>query len=752
MKAYDIHWQSQSTGAADSMPFGGFDTGCNVWVEDDAVFLYVSQCGAFDENGTLLKTARLRLWLEDDRTLLARSFHQQLHLEDGIVTMDAGEPGNQVHFRFWAAVTKSEIHVAYRADRPHRLRVALENWRDRPRMVAPAERHQCRDYDFGYPGEVVTRADVVEPADGLLLFHHRNEGETVWNAVIAQQRLEAVADRIPNPLRNRTMGGRLALPGMRFLQTIGDTYAGTDFTGYLYGADGGTNQEIVLTLHTACSDTVAAWMAEVAVKAALPVSEEETTAWWRSYFRQSWIRLDPDNPDTEAFRIGRNYQLFRHMLGCNAYGEYPTKFNGGLFTFDAGPTNDGVARTPDFRQWSGIGFTAQNQRLLYWPMLKAGDFDAMQPQLDFYRNLTEAAKARVSHHFGLPGAFFFEQGNLFGLCTGAEYGWHHSPEIAVGFEDNPWVRLHLSGGLEFAQMMLEFCRYQGEPVAPFLSCIESMLDFYFAYYPLDADGKLRIFPSSALETFKGADPHSKDDRVYGCDNPMDAIAGLRGVLSSLLERLEAEQRPEQAALREKCGNRLAQCPALPCGTDADGCPVFLPAERYAPKPFNSELPELYRIFPYSTLGLSEEEREVGRNTYRQPYADPDMYLGCSWHQNGIFAARLGLLEEAWKYLRIKLDDAPRRYPAFWGPGHDWTPDHNHGGSGMIGLQEMLMQCDGREIRLFPCWDRSADASIRRHAPDRTQVTCVLAKGVITELTVSPEERRGDVVLPAGWQA
>ena len=34
---------------------------------------------------------------------------------------------------------------------------------------------------------------------------------------------------------------------------------------------------------------------------------------------------------------------------------------------------------PDWRQWGGAVHTAQNQRLLYWPMLKSGDFDAILP-------------------------------------------------------------------------------------------------------------------------------------------------------------------------------------------------------------------------------------------------------------------------------------------------------------------------------------------------------------------------------------
>ena len=38
---------------------------------------------------------------------------------------------------------------------------------------------------------------------------------------------------------------------------------------------------------------------------------------------------------TKAIKRGKwlaTYQLFRYQLGCNAYGEYPTKFNGGNFT------------------------------------------------------------------------------------------------------------------------------------------------------------------------------------------------------------------------------------------------------------------------------------------------------------------------------------------------------------------------------------------------------------------------------------
>jgi len=61
---------------------------------------------------------------------------------------------------------------------------------------------------------------------------------------------------------------------------------------------------------------------------------------------------------------------------------------------------------------------------------------------------------------------------------------------------------------------------------------------------------------------------------------------------------------------------------------------------------------------------------------------------------------LGLVDEAKKWNSLKLKNADKRFPAFWGPGFDWTPDHNWGGSGMIGLQEMLLQTDDKKSIYF----------------------------------------------------
>jgi len=94
----------------------------------------------------------------------------------------------------------------------------------------------------------------------------------------------------------------------------------------------------------------------------------------------------------------------------------------------------------------------------------------------------------------------------------------------------------------------------------------------------------------------------------------------------------------------------------------------------------------------------------------------------------------------------KLDDSPRRFPTFWGPGHDWVPDHNWGGSGMIGLQEMLMQTLGDDIRLLPAWLKDWDVDFKLHAPHKTTVEGRVHNGKLVDLKVTPASRRKKVIL------
>jgi hypothetical protein len=106
---------------------------------------------------------------------------------------------------------------------------------------------------------------------------------------------------------------------------------------------------------------------------------------------------------------------------------------------------------------------------------------------------------------------------------------------------------------------------------------------------------------------------------------------------------------------------------------------------------------------------------------------------------------MGLTKDAAALTTFKLENSGRRFPAFWGPGFDWAPDHNWGGSGMIGLQEMLLQTNGKKIYLFPAWPKNWDVHFKLHAPYDTTVEATVKNGEVESLIVLPKEREKDVV-------
>jgi len=244
---------------------------------------------------------------------------------------------------------------------------------------------------------------------------------------------------------------------------------------------------------------------------------------------------------------------------------------------------------------------------------------------------------------------------------------------------------------------------------------------------LDADGKLVMYPSKACETFRGT------------TNPADLIAGLQACLAGIMKLDD-----QVLKLRDKDYYR-AYLKRLPSFTYAEknDVRVIQPAKSW--KVYrNAEIPQLYPLFPFNRFALGRDDMDVFRNTYIHGEFRKGNVI--SWHQDGIFFARMGMTQEAADFNARKLDDAPRRFPTFWGPGHDWVPDHNWGGSGMIGLQEMLMQTVDDKIRLFPAWPKDWDVDFKLHAPGKTTVQGTLEGGKLVKLTVTPESRRDDVVI------
>ena len=691
------------------MPCGGHDIGMNVWVEQGDVLFYVQQSGWFDENNTLLKAGRWRLHVEGNPFDKA-DFRQRLCLDDGAIYISGG--GTEV--RLWADVLEPVVFVATQSQQTVKTTLSYECWRYRDRPVTKAECQQCT-YKWVLPKDCTTFADSIIANDDCLTFSHRNRAETVFDFTVALEQLNDIKDSLYNPIGGLNMKGMMYAPGFQFEGTTVGKYASTDFRSWNYSYNDLRSSCIVIDLrylrHQLYEEKVIDGCGTVApyVFPSLSVRDSymRSARWWHDYWQRSWIQTD----NAEAAQMVRNYELMRYMLGCNAYGEWPTKFNGGLFTFDPVYVDSTMAFTPDYRKWGGGTMTAQNQRLVYWPMLKSGDYDMIEAQIGTYHRMLPNAIARTRHYWGHGGASFTEQIENFGLPNPAEYGKH--PEgTDPGVERNAWLEYQWDTALEFA--MMESLIPEISPQKPLRksrgvwSLATETLRFFFEHYQwqakklgaktLDEQGHLIIYPGSACETYKMA---------Y---NPSSTIAALRAVSEALNMKNDT-------------------IPDIPLRViDGDTC--IAPAVAWA-RIQNTETPQLYPVWPWRIYGLGRPDLQTARNTYlKDPHA-VEMRSAKGWKQDNIWAACLGLTDEARRLNTEKLANGPYRFPAFFDPGFDWAPDHNRGGAGMIGLQEMLLQeaPDG-ELLLFPAWPREWNCRFRLHTLDGRTVEAKIENGEV----------------------
>jgi len=632
LDSYNVLWNSQSNNASESMPVGGGDVGLNVWVENNELLFYIGRSGTFDENNQMLKLSRVRIRLKPNPFSKTGQFKQELKLRQGYIYIRGETQGQtQAIIKIWVEVFRPVVHLEIDSDRPVSVTAEYECWRTAARRL-PGD---CRKSRFGcmslvgYPGEVTMQADKVQFRDNAVLWYHRNRDDALlFDKEIKQQELQEVRDQIWNPLKNLTFGGRMKAEGMVQAGTSSGRYVNTDFTAWkLQSSSAKKRHKLELYLHTDQAQSIDKWKRDLNLLVAEADRIEKDSfakhqGWWEQFWQRSHLFINSDNadPNDQAWQIGRNYQLFRYMLGCNAYGNWPTKFNGSFFTYDPAfvPSSRGVkTETPDFRTWGGGSFTAQNQRLVYWPMLKNGDFDMMPSQFEFYRRSLKAAELRTKVYWGHDGCSFTEQLENFGLPCGSIYGWLGS--------------------------------------------------------------------------------------------------------SAMLKRV----------------------PSLPI-KQKNGKPYLAGAESW--RKFQvGEIPELYSVFPYGLYGIGKADLELARYTWSDCLRDRQKNINESWYQGGIFTARLGLTEQAKRVAIFKLTNSRQRFRAFRATD-DWAPDHNWLGSGMIGLQEMLMQTVGRKIYLLPAWPKEWNVDFKLRAPYKTVVEGSYKDGKIVNLQVRPKSRAKNVVI------
>jgi hypothetical protein len=764
---YNVIWTSQSNNSSESMPVSGGDIGLNVWVENNELFFYMGRAGYRDENGAILKPGRVRINIHPN-PFENGTFRQELKLQEGYVLITGELPdGKPVEIKTWIEVSRPIVHVDITSDEPVEVAATYESWRTRNIELPAGSKHDQRSMCMGnytaYQGQVFVYKDEIQATEKDVRFFHRVDNSLdCFDFQVKQQGLEPVRGELVNPLENLVWGGALVADNFVLNGETDGTYAETPFRGWRYKSKkSAKSHRIRVCLHIDQVEDQNTWNNDLQKLIDLSAetdkkSWKENQEWWDEFWDRSHIVINSGRGESDnGWRIGRNYQLFRYMLASNASGREPSLFNGGLFTTDPLFINgkSGQGYTPDHRQW-GAALTAQNQRLLVWPLLKTGDFDFIPTGVSFYLNSLPNTMARVKHYWNHDGCCYAELISITGLPGAALYGWDHPGGRSrlhieeVGIQTNPNTMYLYESQLEYAWMMLQYCQFSGADLAPYLNFIEQSVIFYDEHYrfrckqltgkELDDNGKLVIYPSNTLEKHTDA------------RNPTSVVAGLKRVLTELLYLPDKYSSDEK---RERWREILNRLPEMPTGNNEQyGGQYLKPSEKHDPRSWH--MPEMYPLYPYQLYGIGLHDLELMENTFTATGPQRKKYT--TWQQANIHSARLGQTELTQELNSKKMDNGPYRFPVFWPETIDWAPDHNWGGSGMIGMQEMILQTHHSldevknglpgKIRVLPAWPTEWDVDFKLHAPLQSTVEGDFTQGELTHVSVSPESRQEDLEI------
>lgn len=691
LDAYNVVWTTPSTDSRGSMPLGNGDIGVNAWVEasGDLVF-YISKTDAWGDDVFssygLPKVGRVRIKLDPNPFAAGQPFVQTLRLQDGVMRIQAGSAPAAVNLALWVDANNPVIHVDGQFAAPEHVQVIIDTYRQQKANHL--------------------NADVVFPAQKTSVAWCYRNGNT----------------KQPE-LTNLTFGALINGDG---LASASDSTLQTGSARQLHV------RIYPLTTHSA---TPEAWYSQAQTAAAdgarrdrnLDAVRARHDAWWKAFWNRSWVVA---TGDADADSVTQSYFRQRYVSACAGRGAYPIKFNGSIFTTDYTVThnNKGVKTTEDvdgdYRTWGGQ-YWFQNTRPMYWPMLQSGDFDMMQPLFRMYLNKLPASEALIKQYYGHDGCYFPETAPFWGTV----------PDITP--TDTPLFTKHyFTPILELSAMMLDYYDYTADSQflhSKLLPIADQGATFFDEHFPKGADGKLDLKPDNAIETY------------WGVENPAPDIAGLHYVMQRLLDLPAASTTQTERALWQKV---LAETPDLPMGTSSSGEKVLVPYGGQAPDPnrHNGENPELYAVYPFRIYGLGRPDLQVARDTFNVRKARGTT----CWLQDPIHAAYLGLADLAKRDVTINFSDKSRdqqeRFPVFWGPFHDYTPDEDNGGNGQLCLHLMLLQPVGQKLLLLPAWPDGWDASFKLHAPQNTVVEGEVHGGKLISLTVTPATRRKDVFL------
>ncbi|HEX7411340.1 MAG TPA: DUF5703 domain-containing protein [Bacteroidales bacterium] len=722
---FNVQWTTPSNETSGTMPLGNGDIALNVWAEESGnICFYISKTDAWEENGRLLKIGKVKVNISPNPFQDKTTFIQTLNLSDGSIEIKSEIASSALEFKIWVDANNPVIHIDASVPEKTIITASAEIWRTKADTMKKMEVSDLNFYPETY-GPTIIQPDVVMNTPGKITWYHLNPEVQGFRKNLAAQGLDGF--KLANPLKDRIFGASMS----------GDKFEKRD-NKTLY-SNTGSNRSIAISVLTLQPSTPEQWLASISriSKKNTPAEKEnlfkQHKGWWLNFWNRSWIDVSCNDTVKTALGIemqgnvlSRGYTLQRFISACAGRGNYPVKFNGSLFTVDY----KGQEGFGDYRRW-GTGYWWQNTRLPYLSMPASGDYEMMKPLFKMYFDQLPLAKFRTNMAFKHGGAYFAECVYFWGSVFTESWGNKNISEMpdriqASGYHKYEWV-----SGPELATMMYDYYLYTQDTKFAreiFLPYAEQVILFFEQHYKADETGHLKFEPSQALETW------------WKCTNALTEVAGMH----YLVKKIEAmPQELVPGSLKSLAGKMGKVLPSVPV-READNKKMLAPAEIFEVHN-NVENPELYAIFPFRLYGLGKPHIDLAVNAFN--YRAPKGYFG--WRQDDLFAALLGLTSDvkAGILQRAKKWDKNQRFPAFWGPNYDWTPDQDHGGILQKTLQVMLLQCNEKEIRLLPAWPKEWDVNFKLMAPYNTTIECSYINGKIEKLVVFPASRRKDVVLP-----
>ena len=732
---YNISWKTPGHSSKDSMPIGNGDIGLNLWTEkSNELVFYVSKTDSWDDIGRLVKIGRVRITLP--KNSFSKGFQQTLHIDRAEIVVKWGSNNSA---RIWVDANNPVIHVETNSAQAASLDVKFELWRKEYTMNGSIghsrDETTVSDIYSNLTGpdihpSVIKPDTIVTTKSNTLMWYHHNK-TSGWRDTIKHQSLQDAVKELDlkDPLDNLVFGAVIEGNGVKKV------------SNQQLISKAKKNHHIRIHVLTKAQSSPEKWMKSIGQQVKQVNAKKATyrahLGWWSKFWKRSWIKIG--GKDKNAYTVARAYQVQRFMDACAGRGAQPIKFNGSIFTTEHDRLSDMTGGKqkrpdPDFRLW-GPGYWFQNTRLIYWSKFMAGDFDLIQPFFKMYVDALPLRKFQTKKYYNHDGAWFPETLQWYGTLTNDNYGWNRNGK-PLGYVEEVYTKGEIQGGMELVFMMIQYYYYTGDVAflkEKAIPMFNELLTYYEQHYKVRADGFYDLGPLNALEMYWN---------VY---NPTPDVAGLHANLEAMLA---IDSSVTTSAQRKRWAKTQSKIVPIPMRT-VKGKKIIGFAERNVGGSRNYQNPELQAIFPFKRYCVGKPQLEMAKETF-----DNRVIKGTTgWKQDIIHSAMLGKTETAKNYIIQNATTWNRsyRFPIFWGPNFDWTPDQDHGGNICIGLQRMLMQNTLGKIYLLPSWPKEWDTDFKLHAPGRTIIKGSVRNGKIVKLSVTPKSRRKDVVIPTQFK-